>query len=90
MRLKGSFEIVTLEDSFVAVPVGEGSSQFRGVIKMNNSSLQVFQMMQQGLSEEEITDKLSKEYTDSSKEQVQAYVRSFVTEFDKKGLLETE
>ena len=88
MKLKYQFETMQLDDQVVAVPVGGDTARLQGVIKMNGSAAEIFQMLVQDTSEAEIVASLMKEYKDSSAEEIQEYVRSFLSILSEKDILE--
>jgi hypothetical protein len=62
MKLKYDFLLRDVGDRAVAVAVGEGSESFQGIISMNRSSKAIFEMLREETSEEEIIQKLMKQY----------------------------
>lgn len=62
MKLKYDFLLRDVGDRAVAVAVGEGSENFQGIISMNRSSKVIFEMLREETSEEEILQKLMKQY----------------------------
>lgn len=89
MKLKYQFETMKLDDQVVAVPVGGDPARLQSVIKMNGSAAEIFQMLEQDTSEAEIVANLMKEYRDSSAEEIQEYVHSFLSVLSEKDVLET-
>ena len=65
MKLKYEFEMMSLGDDTIAVPVGDGAREYRGVVKMNESATRIFQILFHETSEEEILCILKKEYAAS-------------------------
>ena len=62
MKLKYDFLLRDVGDRAVAVAVGEGSESCQGIISMNRSSKAIFEMLREETSEEEILQKLMKQY----------------------------
>ena len=87
MRLKFKVEIVEFEDYFVAVPYGDGSDTFRGILKVNEVGESILKLLSKDVSEKEIIDSLEKEY-DVSKEALSSDVRKFLIQFEERGLLQ--
>jgi len=87
MRLKFKVEIVEFEDYFVAVPFGDGSDIFRGILKVNEVGASILQLLDKDISEKEIIESLEKEY-DVSKEALSSDVRQFLMQFEERGLLQ--
>lgn len=86
MHLKHTFEITELDGQFVAVPVGEGTDTFHGVIKLNETAAFIFDLLKRDVSIDAIIDSLENEY-DASRETLEKDVRKYISEFDEKGLL---
>ena len=62
MRLRYEFETMELDDIVVAVPVGVGAAEFRGVIKLNETASFMLSLLKNDISKDQIIDALSKEY----------------------------
>lgn len=88
MRLKYEFEIVNLDDSIVAVPVGDAAGSFREVIKLNSSAASIFGLLNKSMSEEELVQKISEQYSSTPIDQITNYVHDFVLILIEKGVLE--
>lgn len=86
MRLKYIFETMELDDQIVAVPVGEGSDQIHGIIKMNKAAAFIFELLNKETTEEAIIDAMEKEY-DVPRSVVAADVHRYVKDFMEKGLV---
>lgn len=86
MKLKYTFETMELDDDTVAVPVGEGSEQFQGVVKLNKTGAIIFDMLKEDISEEAIVEAIEEKYN-ASRETISADVRKYIDIFREKGLL---
>lgn len=86
MRLKYAFETMKLDDQTVAVPVGDGSEEFHGVVKLNEAAAEIFNLLKEDISEEAIVEAMAEIY-DAPKEALAADVHKCVTDFMEKGLL---
>ena len=87
MKAKYSFEIMDLDDGLVAVPVGDGAEQFRGVLKVNESAVAILKLLEKETTEEAIVDALMKEY-DGEKEAIANFVNEFVETLKTEGVVE--
>lgn len=87
MKAKYSFEIMDLDDGLVAVPVGDGAEQFRGVLKVNESAVAILKLLEKETTEEAIVDALMKEY-DGEKETITNFVNEFVETLKTEGVVE--
>lgn len=86
MKTKFSFEVMDLDDGLVAVPVGEGASQFHGVLKVNETAVAILKLLEKDTTEEAIINGLMKEYT-GEKEQMTVYVHEFVQKLISEGIV---
>ncbi len=63
MQINKDFTIQKVGTSFVAVPVGETSKTFHGMIRLNETGAFLWnQMMEQDCTEEELVEALLNEY----------------------------
>ena len=86
MKTKFSFEVMNLDDGMVAVPVGEGASEFHGVLKVNETAVSILKLMEKDITEEAIVEELLKEY-DGEKEQMKVYVHEFIQKLINEGIV---
>lgn len=86
MKLKYSFEMMKLEDSLVAVPVGTEGSRFKGVLKMNETAAKILELLKKETDEEEIVETLSREY-EVPRDQLASDVHQYILKFQEKDLL---
>lgn len=86
MRLKYTFETMELGDQIVVIPVGDGASNFHGVIKVNEVGAKILKYLSEDLSEDVIIERLIEEY-DAPLEVLQESVRCFLSSFEEKGML---
>ncbi len=86
MRLKYRFDIVKLDDQTIAVPIGKNVSEFRGVIKMNDTAARILELLKDDANENDIISALLKEY-EAPIEVVTESVRRIIREFHERGLL---
>ena len=79
MKIKEGFVTREIADTIVAVPTGELVNEFQGMIKLTNSSKFVWDLLQEDITIEEISDKLSKKYNidiNRAKSDVEKFVNS--------------
>ena len=86
MKLKYTFESMELEDRIVTVPVGEGAQEFRGVIKLNDSALEIFELLKADTTEEAIAAELVKRHGNDP--EIPGYVHEMVECLKGEGVLE--
>ena len=56
MKAKYTFEIMELDDGMVAVPVGNDSEQFHGVLKVNETAVFILKLLEHETTEDDIVD----------------------------------
>ena len=77
MKAKYMFEIMELDDGMVAVPVGNDSEQFHGVLKVNETAATILKLLENEITQEEIVEALLKEY-EGSKDEITESVREYI------------
>ncbi len=87
MKLKYTFEMMEIDDQLMAVPVGDGADEFRGILKLNASAASIFELLKEEKSEEEIVEVLSQKY-DSSPDEIKEDVHSYLVQLKEAGFLE--
>ena len=86
MHLKYKFEIMELGDQIVAIPIEKDICDFRGVIKMNETSAFIFRLLEKEVTEQEIVESLKREY-DAPQNVLVDEVKKNIAELNEKGLL---
>ena len=61
MRLKIKCVLAELNGEYVAVPL-KGEESFHGVIRLNDTGATIIRGLQDGMTEQQIAEKLTKEY----------------------------
>ena len=69
MKIKGSFVLREVMGQSIAVPVGETSKNFHGMIKLNATGADVWKDIEKGLSKEEIAQRIVDNYEDIETEE---------------------
>lgn len=87
MKLKHTFEIVELDDGFVGVPVGVGSTVFHGVLKLNESAKEIFELLKEETSVDEICYRLNQKYP-GEESSIKEYAEELVAQLQSAHLLE--
>lgn len=86
MKLKYFFEMMDLDDQVIAIPVGEGSQKFHGVVKLNNSAQEIFNLLSEDTTEEKIICALKERYGDDS--DIPVYVHQMIDYLKEEGVLD--
>lgn len=87
MKIKEGFVLRKVADSWMAVPVGSMAENMKGLIALNETAADIWNILQDEHSEEEVMDILQLAY-DAERSVLEANVRSFLEELDEKGILE--
>ena len=83
MKLKYHLETIDMSDEIIAVPVGQGSDQLQGILKLNQAGKEVLELLKNDTSEEEIIHQLSLKYENSA-----AYVRQTIAYLKDQNLID--
>lgn len=86
MRLKHTFEMMNLDDQTVAVPIGTAANDFHGVIKLNETAAEIFEMLKVDNTEDAIVEAMLQEYK-VSRDVITKDVHKYIRYFREKGLL---
>ena len=62
MKLKYEFVVKNVCGSMVAVAVGDGTSAFNGMIKLNSTGAEIMEMLAVPTAEDQIVDALTEKY----------------------------
>lgn len=86
MHLKYTFETMKLDNQVIAVPVGNGTEQFRGVIKLNETGAFIFELLRTEIDKDGIIKALENQF-DAPRNVLEEDLEKYVEEFAEKGLL---
>lgn len=85
-KLKYAFETIAMDDTLIAVPVGDGAKEFHGVIKLNETAALILNLLKEDVSEDQISDAISEEY-DAPMNVIKENVRQCLETFKERGIL---
>ena len=89
MKLKYVFKTAENDDSIIAVPSVVDEERFSNIIRLNESAAEIFNILQNDVSEEAVIEFLMKKY-DVSYERMSIYIHKFIERLEKENLLEYE
>ncbi len=87
MKIKDDFVMRKMADTTVVVPVGSNAIDFNGMINLNETGAFLFEILQQGATNDELVSKLLDEY-DVSREQACKDVDIFVKKLKDADIIE--
>ena len=88
MKLKYEFVITQIDEQSVAIPVGEASEEFNGIIRLNDTAKEIIEMLCEDTSLEEIVNSLYEKYNQTPKEEIKEYVEAFIESLKTENLIE--
>ena len=62
MKIKDSFILSEIGDSFIVVPTGEDTVNLNGMITLNDTGAFLFKKLKEDITVEELADEMIKEY----------------------------
>ena len=85
--MKYEFIVNDVADKKVAVAVGGDLDQFNGFIKMNDIGAEIFEILKNDVTIDEIVDQMLAKHPESTKEEAVETVTGFVEELKKNGVV---
>lgn len=87
MKIKEGFLLRRVAGEHVVIPVGPACAIFNGIIKLNESSLPLWELLKRGAEEQKLADALQAEYGISA-QQAAEDVSAFLASLRKAGCIE--
>jgi len=87
MRLRYEFSVMDMGDEIAAVPVGENAGQFHGMLKLNESSAAVLELLREDTTPEAVHRALKERFPESSDNEIGAALADFLNRLLREGLL---
>ena len=88
MKLKYEFEYVEIDDEIMCVPIGENANQFHGMIKINDVSKEMLEIINECNNPNEVLDKMLQRHPEENKDELGNYLCEFLNTLIKEGILE--
>lgn len=88
MKLKYEFVVNQVADQMVAVPVGDGMENFNGFVKMNDIGAEIFEILKEDVTLEEIVEIMLKKHPEATKEEAIETVAEFTEQLKKEGIVD--
>ncbi len=79
MKIKSGFVLRNICDSYVVIAMGERASEYRGMIKLNDTGAFLWEQLQQERTAEELSQAMIAEYDvdfQTAKEGIEAFVKA--------------
>ena len=88
MRLAVEMAVMNMDGEISAVAVGADSAKFHGMLRLNEESADIIELLNHGsISFEEIVKSLQEKYTESTPEEIGKFTLLFLKQLYQEGLL---
>lgn len=87
MKLAVEMAVIELDGEWNAVAVGEDSTKFHGMLRLNETAADIIKLLSEDTDAETINSELAKKYTDSSSDEIARFVSEFIGQLRKASLL---
>ena len=87
MKLRFEFTIMDMGDEFAAVPVGDDSAKFHGMLKLNAVSADILEQLKEDTTPEKVHAYLKEKYADSTDDEIGQTLVGFLNQLFREGLL---
>ncbi len=87
MKLKYQFVVMDMGGEFAAVPVGENSENFHGMLKLNGTAADILGQLQEETTPEKVHAYLKQKYPDSTDQEIGESLTGFLNRLYAEGLL---
>lgn len=87
MKIKQGFVLRKIGDSWMVVPIGNMVERIHGLISLNETAADIWNLLQTERSKEELVKELLEEY-DAESELLEKEVEKFLDMLNDKGLLD--
>ena len=87
MKLAVEMAVMELDGEWNAVAVGDDSTKFRGMLRLNETAADIIKMLAEDTDEETINRELAKKYTGTSHDEIAPFVKDYIGQLRDAGLL---
>lgn len=87
MKIKETFQLVTVAGEHMVIPIGEQSVDFQAMITLNETGAFLWKKLQEEAEEEKLVQELTAVY-EVGKEKAEEDVKKFLTILKKENILE--
>ena len=87
MKIRAGFMMREVAGKFVAVPVGGGVGDFKGMLQMNKTGAFLWKLLQQEQTKESLVEAMLEHY-EMTEEQANKDVETFTSQLLQEGILE--
>lgn len=87
MKNKYTYEKMEIDNTILAVPIGENAEDLHAVITVNEEAMRILELLKEETTKDIIVAQLLKEYL-GKKEEIESLVSTFIEQLRQEGLLE--
>lgn len=88
MKIANGFEIKKVLEQYVVIATGSLSEKFHGVIKLNRTAYEIWDLIEKGYSKEQIISRFTKKYS-INEEKAKCSVEKIIKQMIDSGVIET-
>ena len=87
MKLAVEMAVMELDGEWNAVAVGEDSTKFHGMLRLNETAADIIKLLADDTDEETINRELAQKYTATSPDEIAKFVKEYLGQLRDAGLL---
>lgn len=87
MKLRYEFSVMEMDGEYMAVPVGENAGTFNGMLRMNEVSAEILDLLKEDTTPEAVHRILRERYPDSDDREIGEALTAFLNQLIREGLL---
>ena len=87
MKLRYEFSVMEMDGEYMAVPVGENARSFNGMLRMNEVSAEILDLLKEDTTPEAVHRILRERYPDSDDREIGEALTAFLNQLIREGLL---
>ena len=87
MKLRYEFSVMEMDGEYMAVPVGENAGTFNGMLRMNEVSAEILDLLKEDPTPEAVHRILRERYPDSDDREIGEVLTGFLNHLIREGLL---
>lgn len=87
MKLRYEFSVMEMDGEYMAVPVGENAGSFNGMLRMNQVSAEILDLLKEDTPPEAVHQILRERYPDSDDREIGEALTAFLNQLIREGLL---
>ena len=87
MKLRYELSVMEMDGEYMAVPVGDNAEQFNGMLRMNDVSAEILDLLKENTTPEAVHRILRERYPDSDDCEIGEQLAAFLNQLIREGLL---